>query len=407
MRGGTLARARARPDAVGAQVILASADSSLKAGMLRTLKARIDRIVHYTAVYDAVMRRHRKEVRARRKSTYAKIMAAVTLRATGGTIRGLAAFRRLERKSSGCVSAVSSVTEAGQGAEMVWEQVEGDLDIYITQDGHGVSLRKVLEAEILNYEQGEPTKKARVTPAGRKVAPKVAITETKHTASEMAALGGAAETRTPVLRRKQSKYVVKVTFDARQISKTKAQTEVMLLLIPDGEEGQVYCQSALRIRTVLVYTGKDGKEQLQANLGKVMEEIEDVRVRGLRYCAREDTFVGQDPDAPLESGDRNVAVDFFMPADMCSHFGIFGHGGGRDPTKCFCTHCKCRMDQRHTLFQLVRLPSRSTVGDVAKAHGIKVETLWMLNAGFDPAGQLPEAELHRLRCCCRRSSYLR
>ena len=91
------------------QVILASADSSLKAGILRTLKARIDRIVHYTSVYDAVMRRHRKEVRARRKSTYAKIMAAVTLRATGGTIRGLAAFRRLERKGSGNVSGVATV----------------------------------------------------------------------------------------------------------------------------------------------------------------------------------------------------------------------------------------------------------------------------------------------------------
>jgi hypothetical protein len=41
---------------VGAQVILASADSSLKAGMLRTLKARIDRIVHYSSVYDAAVR---------------------------------------------------------------------------------------------------------------------------------------------------------------------------------------------------------------------------------------------------------------------------------------------------------------------------------------------------------------
>jgi hypothetical protein len=40
------------------------------------------------------------------------------------------------------------------------------------------------------------------------------------------------------------------------------------------------------------------------------------------------------------------------------------------------------MDQRHTLFQLVRLPSSATVGGVAKAHCIKVETLWMLNAGF-------------------------
>jgi hypothetical protein len=51
---------------LGAQMILASADSSLKAGMLRTLKDCIDRIVHYASVYDAVMRRHRREVRDRR-----------------------------------------------------------------------------------------------------------------------------------------------------------------------------------------------------------------------------------------------------------------------------------------------------------------------------------------------------
>jgi hypothetical protein len=188
------ARAQSHPHPVGAQVILASADSSLKAGMLRTLKARIDRIVHYSSVCDAAMRRHRREVLSRRKSTCAKIMAAVTLRATGGTIRGLAAFCRLERKSSGNVSAVANVGEAGEGSEIVWGHVKGDLDIYITQDGHCVSLRKVLEVEILNYEQGEPTKKAHVTPAGRKVAPKVAITETKHTASVLAAMGGTAET---------------------------------------------------------------------------------------------------------------------------------------------------------------------------------------------------------------------
>ncbi len=160
-----LARARNHTHPVGAQVILVSADSLLKAGMLRTLKARIDRIVHYSSVYDAAMRRHSKEVRSRRKSTYAKITAAVTLRATGGTIRCLAAFRRLERKSSGCVSAVATVGEAGEGSEIVWGHVKGDLDIYITQDGHGVSLRKVLEAEILNYEQGEPTKKVQALPA--------------------------------------------------------------------------------------------------------------------------------------------------------------------------------------------------------------------------------------------------
>ncbi len=100
---------------------------------------------------------------------------------------------------------------------------------------------------------------------------------------------------------KQSKYVVKVTFDVLQISKTKAQTKVMLLLIQEGEEGQFYCQSGLLIRTVLIYTGKDGKEQLLANPDKNLEEIEDFRASCLRYCAKEDTFVSQDPTAQLKS----------------------------------------------------------------------------------------------------------
>ena len=122
-------------------------------------------------------------------------------------------------------------------------------------------------------------------------------------------------------------------------------------------------------------------------------EIESVRVNGLRYCAEQDAFVDPDPAAPLGEGDRNIAVDFVIPAEMCSHFGLFGHGGGRDPSKCFCTHCKCRMDERHMLFQLVRLPSSATVKEVAETYDMKVETLWMLNAGFDPTGQLPREEL--------------
>jgi hypothetical protein len=70
--------ARLRPNAVGALVILASADSFLKAWMLLTLKARIDCIVHYTSVYDAIMCWHRKEKRGRQKSKYAKISAEMT-----------------------------------------------------------------------------------------------------------------------------------------------------------------------------------------------------------------------------------------------------------------------------------------------------------------------------------------
>ncbi len=60
------------------------------------------------------------------------------------------------------------------------------------------------------------------------------------------------------------------------------------------------------------------------------------------------------------------------------------------------------MDERHTLFQLVKLPASETVGQVAQRYSMKVETLWMpvlnlnLNAGplgRDPTDQLPPSEL--------------
>ena len=44
----------------------------------------------------------------------------------------------------------------------------------------------------------------------------------------------------------------------------------MLLIIPHWQEGRLYCQSALQIRTVIVYTGKDSKELVQANFLQII-----------------------------------------------------------------------------------------------------------------------------------------
>ncbi len=58
---------------------------------------------------------------------------------------------------------------------------------------------------LLNYEQpeGEPSKKAHVTPAGRKVASKVGITDMKCTAALMEAMEGTVK-KMPLLRPKQT-----------------------------------------------------------------------------------------------------------------------------------------------------------------------------------------------------------
>ena len=145
----------------------------------------------------------------------------------------------------------------------------------------------------------------------------------------------------------QDRWTCKFTWDSRNISKKMCQTEGMLLIIPRGQDGMLYCQSALRIRTIIVYTGKDSKEMVQRNMMRILAEIQDLRVHGLRYSAEHDTFLNQVGEngvkAPLKSGDRDVGLDWVLPADTAAHIGLFRHGGTQDSNKHFCTHCTCHM----------------------------------------------------------------
>ena len=135
----------------------------------------------------------------------------------------------------------------------------------------------------------------------------------------------------------QNRYLVKVALcslpytcvHAHAHTNAKAQTEVTLLLIPEGSESIFHSQSALGIRTLSSCTGlgRDGKEQLQENFKWLLEKIEDVRTRGVRYSAENNTFLGQAPIAPLDpqSNDRPIEVDFCIPAYICTAlFGLHG-----------------------------------------------------------------------------------
>ena len=336
--------------------------------------------------HDSVMPWNRRATRERRKTMFSRVLGCVTLGALGGTVRVHAALRRLHRQFSGTVMATPTVRETTEGNDIAWDMVNNDLEIFATKNGHGVDLRSVIEVETLNYEQGEATPDRKVRPSGRKAAAPFKIMEQKVTAN-LEGMGAEAA------RAKQVKYIIKITFDARQISKTKAQTEVMLILIPEGREGELYCQSAMRIRTLVIYTGKDSKELLQSNLETMLHQMQEVRSNGLRYCAKEDTYLKQDPKAPLLPGDRNVEIEFVIPADMCALFGLHGHGGGRDPKQEFCTHCKCKMEHRHMPFQLIKVAEDTTVDDIAKKFSMPPELVWALNAGSDPTGMLTDAEL--------------
>jgi hypothetical protein len=378
--------------------------STGEAAVLHALNNRIARAHQYRCVYDKVMRAVAEAKRIKRRSTLSKLKAAVLINGITGGYKALLGFRRLERDNGGSTAANCSLKEINEGTGIIWEACQADLTIYATRDGHAVSLRNTVEVEMLRILQTAKSKAPRKTADGKERAKPIPEIETRRPAAkkeevrvEDVPLAGEHSGPDPYPDKWQDRFTCKFTWDSRSISKKMHQTEGMLLIIPHGQDGTLYCQSALRIRTIIVYTGKDSKEMVQRNMKRILDEIEDLRVHGLRYSAEKDTFlnqVGQSGEkAPLKSGDRDVGLDMFLPADMAAHIGLFGHGGTRDSDKHFCTHCACSMLKQHTPHCLVRVGKNSSVLELADEHGMSTALFLALNTGKDPTCMFPEDEL--------------
>jgi hypothetical protein len=74
----------------------------------------------------------------------------------------------------------------------------------------------------------------------------------------------------------QDHFNIKITLDARRITRRTSLTEVMLIIIPKGQEGVDRCQKAVYQRTIGVWTGKDSRDNVQANMAWFYDEIESL-----------------------------------------------------------------------------------------------------------------------------------
>ena len=71
--------------------------------------------------------------------------------------------------------------------------------------------------------------------------------------------------------RREDHYHIKITLDAWPITRRTLQTEVMLIrvILPKGQEGVDRCQKAVYHRTIGIWTGKDLRDNVQANMAKL------------------------------------------------------------------------------------------------------------------------------------------
>ena len=93
-----------------AAALLEGMDNSLRAAMTRGLMPRIKGLIYRKKVYEKALRLYRSKVRAKRQKMSSKVMAAVTLGATSGSVRAFKSIRRLERVITGQPSALRVIT---------------------------------------------------------------------------------------------------------------------------------------------------------------------------------------------------------------------------------------------------------------------------------------------------------
>lgn len=138
--------------------IFASQSGAMRSATLRTHKKRIDRIAHYVRYRKESDAKKRQENRMKRDSSLSKMMAAVLMYSTSGSVRVYQSYRWLSRQVTGDVSSLPTAKQISEGAYEIASLMDNAIKIRACRDGHFVSLRSVAEMEVLHHEQSPPTR---------------------------------------------------------------------------------------------------------------------------------------------------------------------------------------------------------------------------------------------------------
>ena len=337
--------------------VVAALLDELDAAMLRVV-AMDSRVQRYSIqskkkVREDVLREIKQEVKERRNNPLHIFQCAANYARQSGTAKAFSGVRSM----CGKLHTAPSADEMASAKRLLWLLALDDLLVMPSDDGFFVNLRAACEMEALRLLQTEGLNN-RLNSGTRSVGLEENV-------------------------RWQDLWHVKITLDARRVTKKNCQTEVMMIFIPNGDMGVHRCQSAVHIRTIAVWAGKDSKANVQKNLMPILEGISDLERNGILYSPQADTFLGVQAlykDKTFEEtqslGLRRAKLEFWMPADMLAQSAVIGHGCAGDQ---FCSHCHVTKDNRHLPFQLVRLARDTNFQALAETYDLFPDTLHRIN----------------------------
>jgi len=217
--------------------------------LIRDAKVRSMTIKSEKKMRKKILQEIKEEARRTRQDPLQVLEAAVRMGGSSGTMRQYCILGSLLSGST-VGSTLPTAANVAKAKRELMELAVEDLQLSATPDGYRISLLRAVEMEALRLMQ--------------------TIRSSKFA-------GGGMEARTVGLDPDDSLnwqdfFHVKLTFDARRITKNCSQTEVMIIFLPKGQGGVERCQKALHMRTIAVWSGKDSKENVVRNLTEIVKE---------------------------------------------------------------------------------------------------------------------------------------
>ena len=310
-----------------------------------------------------IIRKYQKMMSEKRKDKLSMLNTASTLALSGLSTSAYCAVRAAMQKlgGRGMLPSLKAMRDARKELETLASQ---DLNLYPTPDGWFVSVRATVEMEISRMMQVVNNGKGINSSKGK---------------PENGEAGGRLVGILPDGHGWQDHFHIKIALDARRITRRTSQTEVMLIILPKGQEGVDRCQKAVYQRTIGVWTGKDSRDNVQANMKALFEEIELLEREGVVFCPEKDSLLGiwedirklglnEDSKEWKERKLRRVRTTFWLGADMAAQCAVLGHGCAGNE---YCGHCRAHRSHRHIPYELRQVERDVSFGQLEPCGGLR------------------------------------
>ena len=321
---------------------------------------------------ELIIKKYKDDIAARRKSEISLLRTASKLAEANVSTQAYRAIRNIlvDMGFREVLPVWLDITEARKKIE---ECANKDLQLTVTEDGWFVSPTAAVELDFLRRLQMASGKNTKDESGGR-------------------VIGYSG----PGMYGWQDERTVKITLDARSITKKTSHTDMSMQTFDEGEAGEAESHRELSLRTLGIWMGKDSREKVQVNTPNCWKEIQQLAEHGVVFNRELQTFLGQakafrempelEQQAVCEDGKKKycqVKIKFIFCGDMAAQCAVFGHGCAGNH---YCGHCMAHEEDRHLPYVLVTTDEETTLQAMAHRYDMHARTLYAINTRQDHKG---------------------